>query len=401
MENIDQHINESSKAQMDDIILRNTKPRKPRGKQSDENRWNIDYIPMWKGKQLTLDYIYSMPENEREEVALFLFSFYRERGFPYPEYSDEEVVSDWGKLCKFDVSSIYNEDTKVLSSGSTTGNKIFKRFNPHFWESLENKKSKTAVDVFNDDELLLKIIRNRLGVTFYYRGVSHPFTISGNMIRQGMRSMRLIPNMTNFRPTIAKFIYGKYTKENDIVYDFSHGWSQRMIGAASLMRNLHYISVDPWGKQCDAGGNIIEALNLPQKNFTFYEQGSETFCPDDLVGSVNFAFSSPPYYDKEMYVDDEGQAYFGKTYEEFLELYWRKTCQNIYKLLARDGKFVFNVFSIYKKWNVRDDFVRIAEESGFDVTDEYFMKISKSHLSGKVGSDKLDKVESIVIFSKQ
>ena len=57
---INLHINESSKAQMDDIVSRNTKPRNISKKQMDESRWMLEYVPVWNGKSLMLDYIYSL-----------------------------------------------------------------------------------------------------------------------------------------------------------------------------------------------------------------------------------------------------------------------------------------------------------------------------------------------------
>ena len=396
--NIDMHVNEAAKIQKKGVLERNCRLRNVNKKQKDSARWSVDYIPEWKDIPLTVNYINTLDMSEREEVAKYLFSFYRERGFPYPQYSDEELKKDFKNLCKFDSSKVVNGDE--ISSGSTTGNRIFRTFNRHFWHTIEHKKSKKAFDVFNDDELLLKVIRNRLGITFYYRGVPYPFTISGNMIRQGMRSMRMIPHITNFRPTIAKYFYEKYTEDNDIIYDFSHGWSQRMVAAAACKKSLTYVSVDPWEEQINTGDNIVDFFEFDDDKFDLNVGKSEEFCPDRYAGKVSLALSSPPYYDKEQYVDDESQAYHGREYDDFINDYWRRTCRNIYKLLKDDGRFVFNVFGKYKKYDIGNDMLIIARNVGFEVDRKMYMKISKSHLSRKVGTDNVSKKEFIFVMKK-
>ena len=40
-----------------------------------------------------------------------------------------------------------------------------------------------------------------------------------------------------------------------------------------------------------------------------YKQGSECKLPAEIVGNMDFAFSSPPYFNLEKYSDEETQCY--------------------------------------------------------------------------------------------
>jgi len=385
----------SVRANTESILKRNKKETKFTRNNNDLSRYGTDYIIRYKNIPLTVKNIFEMSENKKEEVAEFLFDYFRSRYFPFPVYTKEELDKDWEKLCNFDVESIFDKEKKIISSGSTIGNLIFKTYSPHFFFVKEdNKKSRSMVEAFNDDETLMKVIKNRLGITFYYRGVSHPFTMTGNMLRQGFRSMRLVPVTSNFRPTVAKFIYKKFLPNGGSVYDFSSGFNQRLLGAMSC-GNIKYIGVDPWETTINNGKKIIEDFGL--KNASLIEERSENFNP---IENVDLAMSSPPYFSKEVYSNDKKQAY-NNGYEYFINEYWFNTVKKIYNCLNDNGIFIFNVCKKHKNYEILDTMKSIAISIGFKHVDTFYMRFSKSHLSKKVGTDNLMKMEPFLILKKK
>ena len=86
-------------------------------------------------------------------------------------------------------------------------------------------------------------------------------------------------------------------------------------------------------------------------------------------GSVDFAFSCPPFYALEIYSDEKTQSINKfKTYNEWLEGYIGPTIKHIYKALKVDGKFGIDISNFYykaKKYFFVEDVIRIAEEEGF------------------------------------
>jgi len=390
---IDLHENVNAKVQKEDVLKRNARKKSRFKKSQNDPSNNYEYILEHKGSKLTVDHINSVEIEDREEIAQQVFEHFRGRGFPFPFYCDDELRKDYESLIAFDTNKLIS-DSNVVSSFSNHGSKIFKHFNHHFWNVKDKICGPTVIEVFNDDEKLKRVIRNRLGITFFYRGVSFPFDISGKMIIQGMRSMHLVPHTTNFRATVAKFIYDKHSKDGDIVYDYSSGFNQRLLGALASKNKIRYIGIDPLSDSIDAGNNIIDFLNIDTNRCSLIKSVSEEYCPSEFHSKVALAFSSPPYYDKEIYSEDSEQAYL-RGYDSFIDDYWKRTVKNISTLLKEDGLFIVNICDEYK-----NDIESVILQNRFEKTCEYNMLFSKSHLSNKTNNKTKLKTEPLIVFKK-
>jgi hypothetical protein len=97
-----------------------------------------------------------------------------------------------------------------------------------------------------------------------------------------------------------------------------------MLGAMACKNVKKYIGLDPWDKQINSTMNVQNFLGINEEKVELYQTGSEVFCPDELVGTIDFCFSSPPFFDKEIYCDEPSQAYYGKSIQEFINDWWRK-----------------------------------------------------------------------------
>jgi hypothetical protein len=117
-------------------------------------------------------------------------------------------------------------------------------------------------------------------------------------------------------------------------------------------------------------------------------------------GSVDFAFSCPPFYALEIYSDEKTQSINKfKTYNEWLEGYIRPTIKHIYKALKVDGKFGIDISNFYykaKKYFFVEDVIRIATEEGFKY-DKLYPIISRNRKL----MDDLHDIECLHIFLKE
>ena len=103
-----------------------------------------------------------------------------------------------------------------------------------FWKTRGDDGTISIEDVFNDDVLITRVLKNRMGWNLTTeRGQEEPyiFDMSPEMIVQGIRSSKIGYGVSNFRPMIAKFIYSRYLNEGDKVFDYSCGWGARMLAA--------------------------------------------------------------------------------------------------------------------------------------------------------------------------
>lgn len=401
---VDLHLSSTSRTSTADVLERNTKNKNLKFRPAGTSR----EIYVYEGVPLTIGNINKMEMDQREKVAEFIFQKLRQDGFPYPKFEVEDLSKDWSNLQALDTASL-TEDGINISSFSTQGSRLFKHFFPHFFACTEMGKGGqtkfSMVDGFMDDQTLMRVIRNRLGITFFYRGVSYPFDMSGDMIRQGFRSMRLAPQTTNFRASVAKYLYDTYCPQNGTVLDYSLGFGQRFLGAIASDKVSRYIGVDPWKLQIDSTSTLNEFLGHldSQKDAKLICNGSENPALGDIYKeSIDFAFSSPPYFDKEVYtVSEHGQAYVDRSYQQFITDYWQPTTQNLFKMVKSGGVVGLNIVRTLKKHQIAQDMLHELQRVGFVLESELLMSYAKSHLSGKVGTDNTKKSEPIFILRKK
>ena len=104
--------------------------------------------------------------------------------------------------------------------------------------------------------------------------------------------------------------------------------------------------------------------------------GSEEYRPDK--NSLDFAFTSPPYFDTEKYSNESTQSYLKfPTINKWKDKFLKKTIQNMYYGL-KTNKFcalnVANVRGVYETFE--DDTVELAKEVGFKLVDTFYYKLS-------------------------
>jgi len=400
----DQHVNDKSKTQRDDVIKRNNKPFNIKAENLDPSRYGTNYIYNYNNLALTVFNINKMTLCEREQAAKSIFNFYRNGGFPYPKFNNEELKKDWDEIKKLNIHDDSVIIDKKLSTNNQKGIDLFKHFMESFYTVRDDSKSsRSMLEAFNDDKILMDVIRNRLGITFVYRGEHFPFNICGSMIKQGMRSTRLAPQTSTFRPSVAKFFYENYSPENGVVYDPCMGFGQRLLGALSSKKNLTYIACDPWQAVHDEVSkmtNYLQSIDCTIKDrYYLNKTGSENFDTVNWLNKVDVCFSSIPYFNKEVYCQDSSQCYSGG-YKDFINVWWNNTVEKISKVVKSNGVFVLNVSEKHKKNQLLKDLYVIAKQHGFVEVDRYYLNLSRSHLTKKVGTNNLNKLEPIVVMKK-
>ena len=158
--------------------------------------------------------------------------------------------------------------------------------------------------------------------------------LTDSSLRTGIKL--LSKAVSNFKPVIAKFLYKQYAP-NGCVLDYSCGFGSRMLAAMSL--NMEYIGCEPNLKTYE---NLQKFGKFLQDNtkgsFQIFPTGSEEtkFTRDYF----DFAFSSPPFFDHEIYSQDSGQSIIKfPIYNDWLVGYWRKTIENCRNSLISGGYF--------------------------------------------------------------
>lgn len=351
------------------------------------------------GIPLNAEYIWGKKQQDRNDLVEYVFNYYRKNGFPFKRESKECLKLTYDKLIKRQVDDILNDKGEIVNSNSYGGNIIKHFMGELFYSTKGGKNSMSCLEVFNNDDLFRDVLRNRMGYrTSGEDGTKRPyiFSISDDMIIQGIRSSGLGFSTSQFKIMLAKYIYEKYAGKNSKVIDYSSGWGARALAAGSL--NISYFGIDPLThikcnemmKFFNIDGNVI--------NGGSEEESSYKHIPNDC----DLAFSSPPYWNLEVYSDNDSQSYNKyNDYNNWINIYWENTVKNCFNHIKTNGKFILCIVDNVGKHSIGKDMVDICKKYMTE-NSHLNIKVHKSHLSGKKKSGNISKTtETFYIFDKK
>jgi len=233
-------------------------------------------------------------------------------------------------------------------------------------------------------------------------------------IRKYKRSHKLFPTAlqvfrlslgqpaVNFPALTAKFLYEHFTEhikdEKITVYDCSSGWGGRILGAMSTDRDLHYVGTDPNPDNIGRYERVAEFYNTHcfQSNpfwgkdkpntYEVFQDGSEVICDnpkfDKYKNSLDFVFTSPPYFNREQYSQDENQSFKKfSAYEDWRDNFLKPTLTTAYTNLKNDRFLCWNIADIKigedKYISLEQDSIDIVKSLGGEYQGIYKMLMTR------------------------
>ena len=326
----------------------------------------------WGGQKLNKRFILGMDDKTLGHVKRSLVSYLRRCDWSKIDCSVRELLSSWGHIK--DGSIQINSNT--LYNSSSVGSKLYKYFFPGMLK-VRGEGKPSILEAVSDETLLNKILNNRLSksILSYNSG-----RITKNMILQGAKASGCAFSCSQFKPVVAKAIYDRFVKPGDTVLDYSCGFGSRLLGLMALGRNNRYFGFEPCSDTFAGLNDLIRFFNFPAQIKCI---GSEDGWFDE---KMDFVFSSPPYYNREIYSSEETQCYNKfPDYNEWLEKYWRGTVGRIKLMMAPNAIFGVNIGNdandLMKK--LAADFNRIVLDEGFYLHEMITMKTPVSNLANK------------------
>lgn len=354
---------------------------------------------VWKGIKLNTENIAKLSMSDRLEVTNDIHKFFLKYDFTKLSYGREIVDKDLAAIKSAVVDTEEVDGTTYITNSNITGSRAIRSFFPNMMQTRSGKK-KSVYGCITDPADLYKICYNRMAnYPFLNNKVTGEkefeyFSITPAMIVQGAKSTGLAAHSSIFKPYVAKAIYERFVKDGDVVYDYSAGFGCRLLGMHATGIDAKYIAAEP---NTDTHGRLRRLIKYLGANAEIVNKCSEDVVLDE---KIDFAFSSPPYFDHELYCTEDTQCYNKfPEYDDWLEGYWRKTVQNI-KSMANDG-IVFGLnagnLSNKKMAKVYKDMDKIVKEEGFELFESWNMKTARSHFS-KSSSGKNQKLEPINFY---
>jgi len=266
--------------------------------------------------------------NPSEGLLDDLVEFWQVAGFPFPSVPKKDK-----RLSEIEaVRNSKIELSEVVGSGFSSGCGLCLSFFENVW-SVKRHGQKSPEDVFYDKALLRHAIRDCL---------KH----RGGCRESELRSeLRTFGGVQTFRPVVARAIYDRYCPVGGRVLDPCSGWGGRLLGFyASVVSEYIGVDANPDTVKGLKHMRCLLGRDVAGKSVDIKYAAFEDL---KLDGSFDVVFTSPPYFCKELYGDDEFQSYvrYGK-YNDWRDGFLKPLVEKSVSVLKRGGFLILNVADV-------------------------------------------------------
>jgi hypothetical protein len=322
---------------------------------------------------------------------------WKKRGFPY--YPTSRIWRDniFQQLVNFRRDTLIDRKNKIIGQ-SAHGLNLAWSYMEHAW-GIKCGKMKTPMEVWNSEEHLKKGLAKILSGTFFPKKLAHKITESD--MRTMLKRYSGTQKVSNFRPTAAAAMYDIFVDKDSplegttagTVWDPSMGYGGRLLGA--IAAGVNYIGTDPCIPTYEGLEKIRDEYGHEHKSYTLLRQGSETFVPPN--NSIDFVFTSPPYFGWEAYGDEPEQSSIKfSTSDMWKEKFLKQTIANAYTGLKPGKYLALNVANTKQYKTFEEDTVELAKEVGFEHTDTWWLSLSTQQ-----GGERVVTIDGVVQETKQ
>ncbi len=172
-----------------------------------------------------------------------------------------------------------------------------------------------------------------------------------DLMGEGLKTLAMLgsgkSNLTGtseFDPIVAEICYRWFCPQDGKILDPFAGGAVR--GAVAGVLGYNYTGVDLSPSQI--ADNTEKVAKLQQKGKVEYILGNSVNLPSLVTGEFDYIFSCPPYYDLEIYSEDEEDLSNKGTYEDFIKEYREVIKKAVDKLKP-------NRFATFIVGDIRDD----------------------------------------------
>tara|TARA_Y100000310_G_scaffold319966_1_gene375869 strand:- start:4390 stop:6480 length:2091 start_codon:yes stop_codon:yes gene_type:complete len=250
-----------------------------------------------------------------EDQDTYIDSFvtdYQEKGLLYFVGKPDDWEKHMMSVINHNPDNIIKDD---YISFNNLGNKFLMSHFPNYWEA-KAKGNLSPKQVFENREYLSDIIR-KIIVSGYFP--------TEKKIAKALKRYRGNKSLSGFMPCVAKAIYHKYCDENAKVFDFCAGYGGRLFGAMSCEKVLSYSGIEVNFNTYTGLNELYRTLRLHadiKKEMNVFNQDSILGMEQFSDKAFDFCFTSPPYFDAEVYEENNSQSFnkYNK-YSDWFNLY--------------------------------------------------------------------------------
>lgn len=191
-------------------------------------------------------------------------------------------------------------------------------------------------------------------------------------------------------------------------------WGSYVVGFMHSLGWNHYVGIDVMPSVCKKVSYLADVYTSQwdaeevmdeDKKVEIYCQPSEKLAKSGTFlsrhkGYFDLCLICPPYYDMEIYHEGPQSIKTFKTYDSWLDGYWKPTVEMAYKCLRKGGQFaiIMNDYNTLEGgyYPLATDFTKITKDVGFRY-DRFFYLFNRT---SPLRVNKKDRTERIAIFTK-
>ena len=336
-------------------------------------------------------------DNSITRYVEIVFKHFRKVGFPHFTLTTSEKNRVIEHLKKIKINTLWN--SKMITKNNY-GYDLCNSYHHHMQSvrshMTEKKLCNSPMDTFLDDTKLKMAIR---------KCIVYDNKLHEKSLRSGLKFYgNCVKRVSNFRQTAAKAIYQTFLpNDGGKVYDPSMGYGGRILGAMSSEKVLHYTGTDPCQLTMTGLKQFTEDFSSFKDKTTLIQDGSENSDKYIKKNSIDLVFTSPPYFNCEVYSDEETQSWKQfSTKEMWMQGFMKKTMENCKSFIKKDGYIIINIANVKTYPNIEEDFVKMAtKDVGLNLVDNLKLELANIAIVNSGGKNTEVKSEPIFVFQKK
>lgn len=317
-----------------------------------------------------------------DEIVEDAMQYFRKRGFPYPHMELFEMKQELNRLANLPLENCVR---------STIGYRIADHFNPHRFHATA-KGRHSPIDAFAKDTSLRKALEMNYKESRNLPTEYFPFLA----IVHGAQEC------SNFRPAFARMLYEKWSPKGGKVLDPCTGYGGRLVGFLASHAAV-YTGVDPNTPTYKGNLALAKTLCLKKKVTLIHSPFEDVQIKDiPYSGEYDLAFTSPPYFSKEVYSDEKtNSSNRFPGYEDWKKGFLAPMMTGCFKTLRKGGRAIMNVADIKigkETFPLESDTVAAGRKAGFNLIDTSHFPIANRTMLDKSKEFVISKPAEELVF---
>lgn len=266
--------------------------------------------------------------------------------------------------------------TEIVSRNFSSDYTVVDGISNHFTEAVRmncivNRSDRVSPYVY------WQKYRSSIAREAFWLGGSNPSPLKW---RDAMNALKCYECGT-FNPIILVNTIKRYfpDQKSVMMLDPSSGWGDRLIAALACQVAL-YVGFDPNIHLAPCYAKIKADLAPESKTVFIADKYSNALIPSDIVGKFDLAFTSPPFFNEEIYVGTEADV--AKNYEQWLTAIYEPYLRDMARAIRPDGIAAVYIDNVPRIANMANDTTRILHASGLSSVETLLFRNDTTGING-------------------